>query len=405
MQQTISRPVVVERAVEERTAPQRPPRALTADFVRVVLFTCVVIAHSVNGIAYGPDELQATSLLGVMLHVTRYGFVAVTLFVLVLSTRGRTVSPVTFWRRRFGLVVGPYLVWSVIYMVSPHLIGRDDPFPSAGSFVGDTAHAIATGEAKYQLYFLLISMQIYLAFPVLAWLFKRTENRPWWVVGTAAVIQVGMFSVYQYLPRPTGPVWNVVYENLWKTLPMYALFIAIGGVAAQHYEQLEEWLREHTLGVVVACAAGAAVSIVWFFCATSFDDVPPGVTSPWNAAFLPWWVASFVLLWLGATWWDAMRRAGHRVGARTVSAATLRAFGVFAVHPLILDLLARFGFFGELFARFPDSGTARGAALVAATLLLSLLAVEVLLRTPFSKWLVARDRIPMRRQTPTPTTA
>ncbi|WP_341267078.1 acyltransferase [Gordonia malaquae] len=391
----------MEQAVIDRqpvgSRAGRPSRALTADFVRVLLFTGVVVAHSVNGINNGPDTLRAAGLVGVLLHLTRYGFVAVTLFVLVLSMQGKTMTPIQFWRRRFGLVVWPYLAWTLIYTVTDHLLGTDNPFPGVGQFADDLGRSVITGEAKYQLYFLLISMQIYLFFPLIAAVMDRTAHRPWLVLGVGAVIQGTMFVIYQYLPRPSGPVWDVVYQNLWKTLPMYALFIAIGAVAAYHRAPLEAWLREHAVGVVLAAVVGASFSIGWFLATSGPGRLPDGATTPWNPVFLPWLVSGLVLLWMGAMWWDGMRQSGRRVGARAVSAATLRAFGVFAVHPLILDVLARAGYFDALFTWFPNSATIRSVLLVVATLALSLVLVDLLLRTPVSKWVVARDRIPLPR--------
>ncbi|MEE4024194.1 acyltransferase [Gordonia sp. PKS22-38] len=385
-----------QTAASSRAATTRS-RAHTADLVRVLLFTGVVVAHSIHGINTAPDVVRASNLAGTLLHLTRYGFVAVTLFVLVLSTRDRPMAPRTFWRRRFGLVVWPYLLWTLIYSVTDHLVIQGNPFGSPSQFVGDLALNMIDGEGKYQLYFLLISMQIYLAFPAIAWLLRRTENRHWAVLGAAAAIQLTMFVVYQYLPRPGGEFWFQVYENLWKTLPMYALFVAIGALAAYHHEAVERWLRDHVVGVIAAGLVGTSISVGAYLLATSPGHVPLQSNTPWNPATLPWLLGGLALLWLAAMGWDDLRAAGRPVGAKVVSAATVRAFGVFAVHPLILDILARLGFMGALFDWFPNSAVLRSILLVVVTLTLSLVLVDLLLRTPLSRWLVARPRIPVRK--------
>lgn len=384
-------------ASPESTATPRPPRTRTADLVRVLLFTGVVIAHSVNAINSTPDVIRSAGLVGTLLHLTRYGFVAVTLFVLVLSMRGRTMSPTTFWRRRFGLIVAPFLVWSVIYSVTDHIVMADNPFPPAAQFFDEMVRSTVTGDAKYQLYFLLISMQIYLAFPALAWVLKRAGHHPWMLLAAGAAIQLTMFVIYQYLPRPRGAGWDLLYEHMWKTLPMYALFVAIGMLAAHHQRAVETWLRAKAVPVTIVCLLGFAFSVTAYALSTSSGTVPLSATTPWNPLFLPWLVGGLVLLWLAAMAWDGARTSGRPVGARIVSYATIRAFGVFAVHPLILDCLARAGFLRLLFEWFPNSASVRSTILVAATLALSLLAVDLLLRTPLSRWLTARDRIPLTR--------
>ncbi|MGC4961387.1 acyltransferase [Gordonia sp. DT101] len=383
------------------TEPRRKPssgRAHTADFVRVLLFAGVVIAHSVNAINTSPDVIRSANLVGTICHLTRYGFVAVTLFVLVLSTRGKPMSPVAFWRRRFGMVVGPYLVWTLLYSLTDHVIIADNPWPTPARFFSDLGHDVATGEGKYQLYFLLISMQIYLAFPLVSWILDRTAHRPWRVLGVAAVIQMGSFVFYQYLPRPAGPTWTLVYDNLWKTLPMYALFIAIGALAAVHHEVMNEWLRTHAVAVISACGIGTAFSVGGYLLATSPGNVPLQANTPWNPVNLPWFLAGLTLLWMLALVWNARRESGRVMSSKAVSYASFRAFGVFAVHPLILDILGRIGFIGTLFDWFPNSAAIRTTLLTAVVLAASLIVVDILLRTPVSKWLTARSRVPVRRR-------
>ncbi|MCK8614342.1 acyltransferase [Gordonia sp. C13] len=379
------------------SAPVPTPRsrAHTADFVRVFLFTFVVVAHSVNAINGGPDEVRGANLVGTLCHLTRYGFVAVTLYVLVLSMQGREMSPVQFWRRRFGLVIGPYLAWTVIYAITDHIVIRDNPFPPTGEWFSGLAHDLLVGEGKYQLYFLLISMQIYLFFPLIAWIFERGRNRPWLLLSGGALIQITMFVIYQYLPRPSGAAWDVTYHHLWKTLPMYALFVAMGVVAAQHQQAVDKWLREHMATVVLVAAGCAAFTVAGYLLATSPGNVPWKANTAWNPVSLPWLVGGFVLLWLIGLVWDDRRAAGRPAAAKFVSQATLRAFGVFAVHPLILDVLGRVGFLSGLFEWFPHSAILRSLILIAVVLTSSLIVVDLLLRLPFSKWLTARPRIPL----------
>ncbi len=388
-------PAPDDRPDRKAGAAARVGRAYTADLVRVALFTGVVVAHSVNAINSGPEVTRGSHLAGTLLHLTRYGFVAVTLFVLVLSMRGKTMTATQFWRRRFGLILWPYLLWTIIYAITDHLVIRNNPFPSTGTWFADLGEDLISGTGKYQLYFLLISMQIYLFFPLISKIVERFADHPWRVIAGGAVVQFGMFALYQYTPRPLPPFWQNIFLHLWKTLPMYALFITIGAVAAYHHEAVETWLRSH-VRLVVACGLGsAALSVTAYWLATSPGHVPLQANTPWNPAHLPWLVCGFALLWLGATLWDDRRRTGKRSGARFVSWATLRAFGVFAAHPLILDILARTGFFRQLFEWFPGAPVARAVVLIITVLALSLLLVDLLLRTPVSRYLVARPRIPL----------
>nr|WP_245555618.1 acyltransferase [Gordonia soli] len=374
---------------------KRRSRAHTADLVRVALFAAVVLAHSVNAVNVTAETVQPSGLIGVLCHLTRYGFVAITLYVLVISTQGKPMSPISFWRRRFGLVVGPYLLWTLIYAVTDHVLLPDNPFPSTGAFFADLWRDMWMGEGKYQLYFLLISMQIYLVFPAISWLLRRAQNRPWSLIAGGATIQIGMFLLYQYSPRPAGEAWVTTFDMLWKSLPMYALFVAIGALGAAHHDAIDEWLRAHAVPVIAASLMGVGFTVAAYLFATSPGNVPLQSTTPWNPALLPWLLGGTALLWLVAMAWNDHRGAGDGVVARVVGYSTPRAFGVFAVHPLILDAFGRFGFLSGLFEWFPGSAVTRGIVLVVATLVASALLVDILLRTPLSKMLVARSRRPL----------
>ncbi|WP_223120274.1 MULTISPECIES: acyltransferase [Tsukamurella] len=374
-------------------APAKPKREQTADLTRVLLFLGVVIAHCVTTINYTPDVIRQTGAVSAALHLTRYGFVAVTLFVLVLSMRGRTMTAREFWRKRFGLIVGPYLVWTLVYSITDHLLIAGDPFPSPGRWLGDLARTTFTGDAKYQLYFLLISMQIYLFFPALQKLSRKLERHPWAVLLTAGGIQLGFFAFYQYFPRPPGQPWETMFNHMWKLLPMYVLFVAMGMLAAQHYAKVGPWLRSHALRLVAVCLAAGAFSLVVYLRDTEPGIVPDTATAAWNPLYLPWYVAATILIWLVAMMWDDLRASGRAVGERAVSYATIRAFGVFAVHPLMLDILSKAGFFELLGTWFPASALLRTATLSVVVLAMSLLFVDIVLRTPVSRWIVARDRI------------
>ncbi|TWS18738.1 acyltransferase [Tsukamurella asaccharolytica] len=380
------------QAAEPDTARAKPTREHTADLTRVLLFVGVVIAHCVTTINYTPDVIRQTGLVSAALHLTRYGFVAVTLFVLVLSMRGRTMTAREFWRKRFGLIVVPYLVWTLAYSITDHLLLEDEPSPSLGRWLGDLVRTTFTGDAKYQLYFLLISMQIYLLFPALQKLAHRFERHPWTVLLTAGAIQLGFFAFYQYAPRPSGQPWDTLFNHMWKLLPMYVLFVAMGMLAAQHYEKVGPWLRAHALPLVAACLAAGAFSLVFYLRDTEPGVVSEAATSAWNPLYLPWYVAATLLIWLAAMVWDELRASGRAVGERLVSYATVRAFGVFAVHPLMLDILGKAGFFELLSTWFPASALLRTATLVVVVFAMSLLFVDLVLRTPVSRWIVARDR-------------
>lgn len=385
---TLTRTQKEEPRAEPPTA--RSPRKYnyTADFLRVALFTLVVITHT-HGTA--PDVLGGTGILASLGHMTRYGFVAITVFVLFLGYYGKETSPITFWRRRFGQVVLPYLVWSVIYTV--FLVWWDDssPMPGFGDLARDSAYSVLSGEGRYHLYFLLISMQLYLLFPVLQWLVARTTGHHMALLAGALAMQMGMFLLFDW----TGAsdfLGRDVYLHMWKSVPMYALFAVLGALLAVHFHRIDAWLRSHVPVVVALALTGCGYGII-----SHHRDVEANLdlmraSSPWNPHFLPLFLGGLVLLYLVGMAWNDRRGSGNGVVGRIVSFGALRAFGVFAVHPMMIDVVYRIFPIDEMFLEIPRLGSAVLCVIVLAA---SLLVVEVALHTPLSKALVARPRKPL----------
>src|SRR5262249_27821974 len=122
-----------------------------------------------------------------LLHFTREAFFALTAFVLVYRYRDR-LRIVPFWRRRFLLVGVPYVIWSAIY-TGLGLITT--PLPPTAALIQLGCNLI-TGAACYHLYFLVVTMQFYLLFPLFLWLLRVTRGWHGWLLALGAVLQVAI---------------------------------------------------------------------------------------------------------------------------------------------------------------------------------------------------------------------
>ncbi|NLE80386.1 MAG: acyltransferase [Rhodococcus sp.] len=362
--------------------------------MRVFLFSCVVMVHTVGTINFDDDIHRQMSFLSMLMHYTRYGFVFVTLFVLCLGYVKRDLDPRTFWRTRFSTIVLPYLLWSVIYVVANAWMLSDDPIPGIGELARESALGILRGDAKYHLYFLLISMQIYLLFPLIRLLIRKTEGHHGKLLVGAGVLQMTVWCAIVFTDPQTG-VLAVIDDHAWKTLPTYALFAAAGALFAFHFDRIDGWVRSHVPQIVALSAPGAAFSIGFYIYITGPDHVPYLAASALNPATLPWHIGAVAVLYLVAAAWNARRGDGTGIVSRIVDLGAHRAFGVFAVHPLVIDLLHKAGLARWLYSAFPESTLARSSLLTIAVIAVSLAVVEVLLRSPLSKPLVARPREPL----------
>ncbi len=346
------------------------------DVVRLLTFSAVIAVHA---IAF--TELPANAPAGAAMMLLQFGrevFFALSGFVLVYAARSRPVRPVGFWRRRVPLVAIPYAVWTVIYwMLTPG--GR----PSLGALGSD----LLNGNAEYHLYFLVVTIQLYLVFPWLLRLVQRTAGRAVLALAIVGAVNLAGLAVLQYAPG-RGFWWSHAYE----LLPTYAMYVLAGCYAAVHFEQLRAWVGNHTRQLLMVAGAAALVAEAAYV--LQLNGMPPRTA---NAVLQPAMLASslaavIVVYLIGARWASGVRRS-----QRSVIIASEISFGVYLAHPLILQLLL-------------DHGLGNGHQIVPAPLatVLAFLGAAggaaglclVVRRTPLARVLIGRAHVPSTRNSP-----
>ena len=311
------------------------------DVVRVLTFASVIGVHTVANVNAG-DLVWPNSLL-MLLHFTRSAFFALTGFVLTYQYLGRPVAVGTFWRRRLTLVGVPYLTWSVLYT----LLGQvDEPSGSLGALARELGSNIALGTAWYHLYFLLVSMQIYLLFPCLQWLIRTTAGHHAALLVVSALLQVAVLVGLRH--GDPGPGWAAsIVQHSDAIVVTYQFYVLAGAVAAGRLDDLRAWVPAHratVLGVVVGVAALTEAVFAWQVLAGVPANRAATVLQP---AMVPWSiVATGGLFALGVLWSRTHPADGTQ--ARWLRTASDRSFGVFLVHPAVLWLLL--GLAGDRFA-------------------------------------------------------
>jgi hypothetical protein len=307
--------------------------------------------------------------------------------VLTYGYYHRKVEPITFWRKRFGAVLWPYVLWSAGY----EIISNWHTF-TIGNYLYQTGLAIVLGTAWFHLYFLLVSMQFYLVFPLFKRLLVATKGHHGKLIATAAAIQVGAMLIVTYVPPPSNFWLNLVWARAEALLPMYILLVTVGAVFAAHYEEVRDWILGHVALVTSLALAGIVVGVGAYFIRVDRWDVPPYLasssTSPW---LLPNVAGVIALLYLATALWHRRHPDGSGAIGRFVAFGTVRAFGVFAMHPMVLWLLTM-GPLG-LIQRTLHNTVLEVLVTWAIAVAAALAVTEVLLRTPLSRYLVGQSRL------------
>jgi peptidoglycan/LPS O-acetylase OafA/YrhL len=366
-------------------SPTKRAHIYAIDFVRC----CVVLAVITNHVI---SQVSSSVFIGAIWTVTHLGreiFILLSAFVLtyVYALRPNLNWP-QFFRRRYLLVGVPYVVWTVIYTLAD---GHGVP---THNFLENVGIYLINGRARYHLYFLLVSMQLYLFFPGLKWLLKATQRHHLKLLVASAILQTIFTGLVQWSVGQSGPLgfW-LGNPDIW--LASYQFYILAGSVAAWHLPELVEYVDRHRrrwIGLALASlvvaeaiygvtvATGASVEVA----STTFQPI---VTLQ-AVAF------AMMLFALGRRW--ELSGARGKLWVRRAANAT---FGVYLVHPLILQglvgLMAVSGI-AALSTHLPAAVVVIlllifGVPVVA---LLSLLLHEIARRTPLCLPLTGRLREP-----------
>src|SRR6202012_5003020 len=240
------------------------------------------------------------------------------------------------WPRRFLLVGVPYVVWSVIYFAASNIY--NGTHSSIGALALRLLGHILTGTAWYHLYFLLVTMQVYLLVPVILWLIRKTRghHRPLLVITGA--VQLAIVTCYFYFPATVAFLHGYTKEYFFS----YIFFIVAGAVAADHYREFLPWVRAHRglIGIIVAVTGVVTIGI--FLIQMAFGHSAYSAGTPLQPIVIVWGAAVALGFLAVGTWW-ADRRNPAGIGTKFVAIASDRSFGIFLSHPLFIWVLLWIG--------------------------------------------------------------
>jgi peptidoglycan/LPS O-acetylase OafA/YrhL len=351
-----------------------------ADVLRVLTFACVIAVHTTSETT-ATRNVSANSIV-MLLHFTREAFFCLTGFVLVHQYLGRTFTLGRFWWRKIVTVGAPYVTWTVIYTFLNY---EDHPIPGPGEVVLTLLKNLALGTAWYHMYFLLVSMQIYLIYPLIANLLKRTAGRHGQLLAASAVLQVAILTGVMYAAPSSGFAHALVAHDA-AIFVSYQFYILLGAVAAFHWPAWLLWIRTHRPAVAAGVVGSAALAEAWYFAAVHNGRLAADAAAVLQPVMLPWAVAAIAGLVALSTLWTERRRENDRL-TQVLGTLSDRSFGVFLCHPAVL-----------WFILWADSGwlrsnvTAPWLTIVAYSLTVvgALAVTDVLRRLPISLALTGR---------------
>ena len=280
-----------------------------------------------------------------------------------------------FLRRRWHAVALPYLVWSLFYILHDawHYGMGIPPLLSIPGI-------LFFGNAKYQLYFMVILIWFYLLMPLWRVLLRHmTLPR----LGVLLAAQVAFdywssfdsaFNLYVYsLPEGTLLRALLFYRlNYW--VMHYVFIFLLGGYVALHFGAFRAWMEHNTMRLYAFAILSLAALLAWYYKLLLVDGYTPleGIYTAHQLSPLG------ILYTIGATL--ALFAFFTRLGTENILGRTFQLLGkhsyfIYLGHPIAITylLMAIHGSGHVLTAPL-------ALAMYAATLLLTLLGAILMRR-------------------------
>jgi surface polysaccharide O-acyltransferase-like enzyme len=238
------------------------PRDPALDIFRGIAISEVLL-HHVSAFAMRKTTLGSWShdffaLLNRTLHFAVPAFLFIMALLLTRTMLGRSRSWKEFYERRARQTLLPYLIWTGIYGLFRALVLPEQHW---GDLLdpGRWRLWLLWGKSWYHLYFLVLALQLYIVFPLVLILLRRTGVRLGPLLCFGVVAQIAAHWVHAQWIRSHYPatllLWYIVpvlagvwvglhleeWDRLWRRIRTVALSLMLLGWALylpQGYRQL-----------------------------------------------------------------------------------------------------------------------------------------------------------------------
>ena len=296
------------------SAMEKKNRMPELDYVRVLAMLGVVTIHVTGAFVYqdSAHTLAGMNLAFLLNQIVRF---AVPMFMVLSGASlgfGEKKSCGRFWKARFFKLLPPYLIWSLLHWGFYH---RLQSWEGLGS-------ALLWGTASAHLYFIIITLQFYLLYPVLRTLTDRWPLQT--LLGT-----LGLSLVCQQYIFYAGTGFLPGGLPLWELLPTWVGYFVFGMVLhTWDLPRLCRWCGR-SLPFLAPLTVLAAVLYAYESKLTgSLDSIK------WQLFF---YVPLLLLLFLGL----GSRLKGREGADRAVSFLAQRSQTIFFCHVLLLECLRK----------------------------------------------------------------
>lgn len=235
--------------------------------MRVLFIGGVLLNHTTtafkNNVGSGSGSQLFIEATHLMLHFTRMGFMFMTGLVLVLNYYNRDNHWLGFWKKRYISVGIPYIGWNAILMwFATITAGVAINWPS---YYKNLIDAIIHGN-KYYMYYILVTFQLYLIFPLLVYMFKKLPNHHIAILVTSAIVQLLLvIGIKYWLPGVDRDSWWYLFRAYGLNVLVYQFYFIAGAFVAIHYDQVDKFIEKNHRVIGWSTLALSIGTVLLFF--------------------------------------------------------------------------------------------------------------------------------------------
>ncbi|CAM3594324.1 MULTISPECIES: acyltransferase [Saccharibacillus] len=311
------------------------------DTFRALAILGVLHVHATSLATVESVELKAFYLINFLNVFFRYGtpsFIMLSSFVLFYNYFNRPLDGKLiggFYKKRLLYILLPYVLFSVIYFIyKMHVAGTlGTSTETYGEMLGRYWKNLSEGTAYTHLYFVYISVQFYILFPLMLKLFKSSK----WFVRWA--IPIGLVLQWAFV------IWNKYewqYQSKGSLAITYLSYYMIGAVLAIHFDKVRSWLMNDLNklrtkawiwnGILWISWAAVAGVHIWFYQQVRLNGLI--VDTIWYEILwnLHTMLTALVLMRVSFV----LYRKGPKWLIKLLTRLGELSFAIYLVHPLIL---------------------------------------------------------------------
>ncbi|GAA0367981.1 acyltransferase [Bacillus horti] len=233
-----------------------------------------------------------------------------------------------FYSQRLSFIIVPYLLWSVAFYML-RLTGGFENMDGVQNFDWSRflGHDLLWGKAHAHLYFVIISIQFYIIFPLLLLLLQKQKGLVKWIFLIGFLGQWGFFF-YNNLAEV-----KVTYKG--SIALSYLSYYTLGAFVGVYYESVTAWLKKKAKLMVpivtLAWLASGAFHAYIHYPAYKYGD---WFNSRWyEFGWNMYTLISVLMLYYVALWFI---HKAPRLWRSVLAKLGLVSFGIYLIHPMVL---------------------------------------------------------------------